>query len=144
MGDVSLLTVISTAFERPQPAAEIVQGIASRSKIAFRLNGATTSYLDFEANTVTESTLRSEFMNLFNIRCPPSLNNQDATPSIVYVNEFEGSNSFNETFNIEDQAFCGRSALTSSRQCLVCENTVIADYFCFAYKITTGNSIFLK
>ncbi|CAM4838515.1 unnamed protein product [Rotaria magnacalcarata] len=144
MGDVSLLTVISTAFERPQTAAEIVQGIASRSKIAFRLNGATTSYLDFEANAVTESTLRSEFMNLFNIRCPPSLNNRHATPSIVHVNEFEVSNSFNETFNIEDQAFCGRSALTSSRQCLVCENTFIADYFCFAYKITTGNLIFLN
>ncbi|CAF3272452.1 unnamed protein product [Rotaria sp. Silwood2] len=144
MGDVQLLTVISTAFSRPQTATEIVRGIASGLKIAFRLNGATTNFLDFRQDDISETTLRTEFMNLFNIRCPPSLNNQQAAPSIVYINEFEISSPYDETFIITDMAFCGRRALTNSNEYLVNGNTLNAEYMCFAYKITTRNPIFMN
>ncbi|CAF3773837.1 unnamed protein product [Rotaria sp. Silwood1] len=144
MGDVPLLTVISTAFSRPQTATEIVQGIASGLKIAFRLNGAITNYLNFREDDISETTLETEFMNLFNIRCPPSLNNQQAAPSIVYINEFEISSPYDETFIITDMAFCGRRALTNSNEYLVNGNTLTAEYMCFAYKITTTDPIFMN
>jgi hypothetical protein len=141
MGDVPLFTVISTAYNQTQTATEIVQGIASNSKIAFQLDGATTSYLNFRGENITDDTLTSEFMNLFNIRCPPSLNNPDTTQSIVYTEEFEASDSYDETFDITDMAFCGRGALRNSSQYLIDGNTLIADYMCFAYKIAIGGSI---
>ncbi|CAF3595884.1 unnamed protein product [Rotaria sordida] len=141
MGDVSPFTVISAAYNQTQRATEIVQGIPSNSKIAFQLDGATTSYLNFRDDNITDAILRDEFMNLFNIRCPPSLNNPLTTPSIVYTEEFEVTGSFDESFDIKDMAFCGRGALRNSSQNLIYGNTLIADYMCFAYKIVIGGSI---
>lgn len=144
MGDVPLFTVISTAYNQTQTSTEIVQGIASNTMIAFQLDGATTDYLDFLDQNITDATITSEFMNLFSIRCPPSLNNINTTQSIVYVEEFEDSGSYDQTFDITDMAFCGRGALRNSSQNLIYGNTLVADYMCFAYKIATGGSITLN
>jgi hypothetical protein len=89
MGDVPPLTIISSAFVSPQNATEVVKGNASNLKLAFELDGATTHFLDFWNDEITDEVLQNEFGELFTIRCPPSLNNQEATPSIIYVQEFE-------------------------------------------------------
>ncbi|CAF1349598.1 unnamed protein product, partial [Rotaria sp. Silwood1] len=88
MGDVPLLNVISTAVNEPN-VTETVQGVASGTKLAFQLDGAMTRYLDFVNNNLTEANLTLAINELFTIRCPVSLNNPQATPSIVYVQEFE-------------------------------------------------------
>jgi hypothetical protein len=137
MGDIPLLTIISSAFDSPQNASEIVKGVASGSKLAFELDGATTHFLDLWDDNITDDVLQNEFHELFNIRCPPSLNNQDATPSIVYVDEFETEIVYDETTAITDMAFCGHSSTTAgpySEVLLVNGNTQTADYMCFAYK----------
>lgn len=143
MGDVPLLTVISQGSNRPQEATEYIQGVASGTKIAFRLDGARTNYLDYQYEELTESTIRSEFLNLFNIRCPPSLNNPQASPLIVYVNEFENSDSYDQTSIINDMAFCGHSAFTASNGSLVEGNMQTADYMCFAYKVVSQDYIIM-
>ena len=141
MGDVPPLTFISTAFNQTQTAKEIVRGSPSNSKIAFQLDEATTSYLNFRDDNITDAILTNEFMNLFDIRCPPSLNNPQVTSSIVYVEEFEASSSYDQGLDVTDMAFCGRGALRNSSQSLIHGNQIFADYMCFAYKIATGSSI---
>lgn len=134
MGDVSLLTIISTAFSNPQYATENVQGVASGAKLAFRLDGATTNYLNFRTSVVTNTMLTDAFNQLFTIQCPPSLYDQQASSSIVYVNEAETATSYNDSVIVTDIAFCGRNAITNGL--LVTSNTLPADYMCFAYKIS--------
>ena len=140
MGDVPLFTVISTAFNQTQTGTEIVRGIASNTMIALQLDGATTSYLNFRDDNITDDILSSEFINLFSIRCPPSLNNPQVTPSIIYMEEFELSSTFDDSYDVTDMAFCGRGALRNSSQYLIYGNSLIADYMCFAYKIAAGGS----
>ncbi|CAF4578219.1 unnamed protein product, partial [Rotaria socialis] len=53
MGDVPLLTCISTSSNVPN-ITEVVQGIASDSKIAFELDGQLTNYIDFINSNVTQ------------------------------------------------------------------------------------------
>ncbi|CAF3962866.1 unnamed protein product [Rotaria sp. Silwood2] len=138
MGDVSLLTIISTAFINPQYAIESVQGVASGTKLAFRLDGATSSYFDFRTSVVTNVMLANAFNQLFTIRCPPSLYDQQATSSIVYSNEFETANPYNDSIITSNMAFCGRGALTSDY--LVIGNMQPAEYMCFAYKIPPNSA----
>ncbi|CAF4747535.1 unnamed protein product, partial [Rotaria magnacalcarata] len=68
---------------------EVIQGVASGKQLAFQLDGATTRYLDLITGNLTQANLTFAFNELFAIRCPVSLNNQQATSSIVYVQEFE-------------------------------------------------------
>ncbi|CAF4711461.1 unnamed protein product, partial [Rotaria magnacalcarata] len=56
MGDVPLLTCISTSSNVPN-ITEVVQGIASDSKIAFELDGQLTNYIDFINSNVTQADL---------------------------------------------------------------------------------------
>lgn len=141
MGDVSSLTIISTAYTSPQNATERVRGLGSGLRLAFRLNGLTTNYLNFGDADITNETLKTEFMSLSDIRCPPSINNAQATPSIMYVNDFEVTRSYDDPFTIRNMAFCGRSALTDLSQPLVIGNPLEVEYMCFAYKIPTGSPI---
>jgi hypothetical protein len=130
MGDVPLVTCISTSDNTPV-INETVQGVASGTNIAFVLNGMTTDYIDFTTN-VTQGNLMSEFNQLFSIQCPVSINNAQATQSIVYLQDFEAGCTFDET-NIRSNAFCGQCSLTGNT--LVTGNTRGGNYLCFAYKI---------
>ncbi|CAM2722167.1 unnamed protein product [Rotaria socialis] len=131
MGDVPLLNIISTATNQPN-ITETVQGVASGTKLAFQLDGVTTSYLDLTNSNLTQSNVTSNFNQLFSIRCPVSLNNLQATSSIVYVQEFEANCVYDET-RITSNAFCGQCSLIGNT--LVSENTHSANYLCFAYRI---------
>ncbi|CAF4657274.1 unnamed protein product [Rotaria sp. Silwood1] len=111
MGDVPPLTVISTGFSGTVNATEIIRGVPSASKIAFQLDGAITNYLNFRDDDITSAILTNEFKNLFNIRCPPSLNDPQVAPTVVYSDEFEEPSPYDDTFTIEDMAFCGRGAV---------------------------------
>ena len=91
MGDVPPLTYISKLYNQTQSGIEIVRGVPSNSKIAFQLDGATTNYLNFRDDNITDAILESEFKNLFSIRCPPSLNDPQTTTSIIYSEEFEST-----------------------------------------------------
>ena len=146
MGDVPPLVIISSIFANARNATEIVAGVASGSKLAFQLDGAITKYLDFWNENITNEILQNTFREIFTIRCPPSLNNQQVTPSIVYVNDFETSNSYDETTPLVDSAFCGRNRATysGSTLSLVTENNIAATYMCFAYKIPTGTTIIMN
>lgn len=130
MGDVPLLTVVSNSVNEPN-VTETVQGVASGTKIAFQLEEAITSYFDFVNTNVTQASLTSALNEIFTIRCPVSLNNPKAVPSIVYVQEFETC-TFDETL-IRSSAFCGQCS--SRGNTLVSGNTQAANYLCFAYKI---------
>ncbi|CAF4171105.1 unnamed protein product [Rotaria magnacalcarata] len=130
MGNVPLVTCISTSRNTPV-INETVQGVASNTAIAFSLNGMTTDYIDFTTN-VTQANLTAEFNKLFSILCPISINNAQATQSIVYLQDFETDCVFDET-NIRSNAFCGQCSLTSNT--LVTGNTRSGNYLCFAYKI---------
>ncbi|CAF3294041.1 unnamed protein product [Rotaria sp. Silwood2] len=141
MGDVPPLTVISTGFSGIVNATEITRGVSSASKIAFQLDGAITNYLNFRDDDITSAILTNEFKNLFNIRCPPSLYDPQVAPTIVYSDEFEEPSPYDDTFTIEDMAFCGRGAVRNSTVHIVYGNTQAADYMCFAYKINTGSSM---
>ncbi|CAF3361993.1 unnamed protein product [Rotaria sp. Silwood1] len=143
MGDVSLLTIISIAFINPQYVIESVQGVASGTKLAFRLDGATSNYFDFRTGVVTNAMLTNSFNQLFTIRCPPSLYDQQTISSIVYSNEFETANPYDDSIIITNMAFCGRDALTSGY--LVIGNMRPADYMCFAYKIPpSGGTVIMR
>ncbi|CAF3361139.1 unnamed protein product [Rotaria sp. Silwood1] len=143
MGDVSLLTIISIAFINPQYVIESVQGVASGTKLAFRLDGATSNYFDFRTGVVTNAMLTNSFNQLFTIRCPPSLYDQQIISSIVYSNEFETANPYDDSIIITNMAFCGRDALTSGY--LVIGNMRPADYMCFAYKIPpSGGTVIMR
>lgn len=139
MGDVPPLRFISTANNQSRTAIEIVQGVSSNAKIAFELDGMITSYMDFQNNAVTSAILTNEFQNLFSIKCPPSLVNQAATPSIIYAEDFEQVNNYDDQSELRDVAFCGRGSMKTSTQQLVFGNSLYADFMCFAYKVAVGN-----
>ena len=121
MGDVQPLTMISKAFNQTQTSVEIVRGVSPGPKLALQLDGATTSYLNFRDDNITDAILTEEFQNLFKIRCPPSLNNPQLAPSIVYVEEFESSISSDQTLDVTDVSFCGRGSMRNSTLNLVLE-----------------------
>jgi len=131
MGNVPLLTVITTS-SNPANVTEIIPGVASGSKIAFHLDGATTRYMDLINSSSTSSNVSTVFDELFSIRCPVSMNNQQATPSIVYVQDFETNCVYDET-PMATRAFCGKCSLVGNT--LVSSNTRGADYLCFAYRL---------
>lgn len=84
MGDVPLLTLISS-FNTYQPNVTVIQqGNATGSRIAFELDGSTTTYFDFTSDNPPDgSMLENEFKSVFSIRCPQSLINKAEDPSIV-------------------------------------------------------------
>mgnify|MGYP001085429075 CR=1 FL=1 len=144
MGDVPLLTIISTDYSSPQYAIEIQQGVSSGTHLAFDLDGAVTNYLDFWGETITTGMLRKEINALFSIRCPPSLNNQEADSSIVYVEEFERNDTYNENILLSDVAFCNRGAYSANNPVrLVVGNSQPAEYICFAYKLENNAALTL-
>src|SRR5437868_3613919 len=59
MGDVPPLTVISWAYTSPQNATVVVKGVASGSQLGFELNGATTHFLDFWNDNITNQILQT-------------------------------------------------------------------------------------
>ncbi|UJR08495.1 hypothetical protein I4U23_012761 [Adineta vaga] len=139
MGDVPLLTIISSAYNIPQNATEIIQGVASGSKLAFQLEDQTTQYLDLSADFLTNAILEDQFEELFNIQCPPSLYTPDADSSIVHVEEFETLTTSNGVSPMTNTVFCGRkAALVNNYQNLITDNSELADYMCFAYKLPNG------
>jgi hypothetical protein len=131
MGDVPLVTCVSTAVNTPN-VTEMVQGMASGSKIAFEFDGALTNYFDFVNNNISATDLRSTLNQLFSIQCPISLNNADEIPSIVYLEDFETSCSYDET-SITTNAFCGQCSQIGNT--VVNGNTKTGNYLCFAYKL---------
>jgi hypothetical protein len=139
MGDVPLLTCISTSTNTLN-VTEVVQGISSGSKIAFDFDGLLTSYIDFDNGTVTQTKLRSIINQVFSIQCPISLYNAQATPSIVYVEDFETNCVYDET-SITSDAFCGQCSQTGNQ--LVSSNTQSGNYLCFAYKLLSKYTITL-
>ncbi len=139
MGNVPLVTCISTATNLPI-VTETVQGIASGSKLAFEFDGALTNYVDFVNGNVTGSNLLSTFNELFSIQCPISLNNVEATPSIVYLQDFETNCYYDET-SITVNAFCGQCSQVTAT--VVNGNTKIGNYLCFAYKLSHDYVILL-
>lgn len=134
MGNVSLLTVITTS---PNPAnvTEVILGVASGSKIAFRLDGATTRYIDLINSSSISPNVSTVFDEIFSIRCPVSMNNQQASSSIVYVQDFETNCVYDET-PLTNKAFCGKCSQVGNT--LVSGNTRAADYLCFAYRISNS------
>jgi hypothetical protein len=139
MGDVPLVTCISTSTNTPN-VTETVQGVASGSQIAFEFDGALTSYIDFVNGNITQGNLISIFNQLFSIQCPISLYNAQATPSIVYVQDFETNCIYDET-SITSDAFCGQCSQTGNT--LVNGNTQGGNYLCFAYKLLSNYIITL-
>ena len=131
MGDVPLLTCISTSYNMPN-VTEVVQGIGSGSKIAFELDGQLTNYIDFVNTNVTQPDLYSAINDLFSIKCPPSINNPGVTSSIVYSQDFESNCIYDDT-PITTNAFCGKCSLNGNR--LVNTNSRAGNYLCFAYRI---------
>ncbi|CAF3637436.1 unnamed protein product [Rotaria sp. Silwood1] len=131
MGNVPLLTCISTSSNTPI-IIEVVQGVDSGSKIAFELDGQLTNYIDFVNSNVTQDDIYSEIKNLFNIQCPPSINNAKLTTSIVYLEDFETNCIYDET-SITTNAFCGQCSLNGNT--LVNGNNQTGNYLCFAYRI---------
>ncbi|CAF1377186.1 unnamed protein product, partial [Adineta steineri] len=132
MDNVPLLTCISTSTNPPN-VTEIVQGVASGSQIAFEFDGQLTEYIDFTNNSISSSKLQSIFNEVFSIQCPISLNNIEATTSIVYLEDFETNCYYDET-NIELNAFCGQCSQVTN--VVVNGNTQIGNYLCFAYKLS--------
>jgi len=131
MGDVPLLTCISTSSNAPN-VSELVQGVASGSKIAFELDGQLTDYIDFDNTNVTQANLYTTINNLFGIQCPPSINNPIVTTSIVYLQDFESNCVYDET-PVTTNAFCGQCS--SNGNTLVSSNSRVGNYLCFAYRI---------
>ncbi|CAF1300760.1 unnamed protein product, partial [Adineta ricciae] len=132
MGNVPLVTCISTATNSPN-VTETTQGVASGSQIAFEVDGQLTNYIDFQNNAPSSSNLQSIFNQVFSIQCPVSLNNPQAAPSIVYLQDFETNCYYDET-KIESIAFCGQcSQITNT---VVNGNTQPGNYLCFAYKLS--------
>ncbi len=131
MGDVPLITYIS-ASTNTLNVTEVVQGISSDSQIAFDFDGSLTSYIDFDNGTVTQTKLTSIINQVFSIQCPISLYNAQATPSIVYVQDFETNCVYDET-SITSDAFCGQCSQTGN--VVVSSNTQSGNYLCFAYKL---------
>jgi hypothetical protein len=138
MGDVPLLTCISSSTNAPN-ATEVVQGVASGSKIAFALDGQLTNYVDFTTN-VTNTSLYTTINNLFGIRCPPSINNPTVTPSIVYLQDFE--NCVYDDTPVTTNAFCGQCS--SNTNILIGSNSASGNILCFAYRVLNSYVIYLN
>ena len=130
MGDVPLLTCVSTSINTPN-VTEAVQGVASGSKIAFALDGQLTNYIDY-TNNVTQAQIYKSINNIFSIQCPPSINNAQLTPSIGYVQDYETSCVYDET-PITTKAFCGQCSYNGNT--IISSNTASGNYLCFAYRI---------
>ena len=141
MGDVPLLTIISSFNTNQNNVTVIQQGIADGSRIAFELDGSITNYIDFSADIPpTNMMLENELKSLFAIRCPSSLIDKAADSSIVYADDFETSSIYYNTVNdLLTNAFCGRSSTTSGW--LIPSNDEEAEYFCFAYMLTVDTTI---
>ncbi|CAF0819146.1 unnamed protein product [Rotaria sp. Silwood1] len=131
MGNVPLLTCISTSSNTPN-ITEVVQGVASGSKIAFELDGQLTNYIDFVNSNVTQADIYTIINDLFIIQCPSSINNAKLTTSIVYLQDFETNCIYDET-SITTNAFCGQCSLNGNT--LVNGNNKTGNYLCFAYRI---------
>jgi hypothetical protein len=130
MGDVPLLTCVSSSPNTPN-VTEVVQGVASGSKIAFAFDGQLTDYIDFTTN-VTQANLYATINNVFGIQCPPSINNPIITTSIVYSQDFESNCVYDET-PVRTNAFCGQCSFNGDT--LLSSNTQTGNYLCFAYRI---------
>lgn len=132
MGDVPLLTCISNSPNQPN-VTEVTPGVDSGSRIAFALDGQLTDYIDFVNTNVTQASLRQTFNNLFSIQCPPSINDPQAAPSIVYIQDFESNCVYDDT-PLTTQAFCGQCSYNGNS--LISENTASGHILCFAYRVT--------
>lgn len=129
MGNVPLLTCVSTSPNAPI-VIEVVQGVASGSKIAFELDGQLTDYIDYTAN-VTQAQIYASFNNIFGIQCPPSIIDPQ-TPTVVYARDFESNCVYDET-PVTMNAFCGQCS--SNGNTVVSGNTASGNILCFAYRL---------
>ena len=132
MGEVPLLTCITSSLANTPIITEIVQGINSGSKILFSLDDQLTNSIDFTKSNITQASLLTTFNTLFSIRCPPSINNAQITSSIVYLQDFETNCIYDDT-PITTNAFCGQCSYTGNT--LVNRNTRSGNYTCFAYRL---------
>ena len=144
MGDVPLLKCISSSPMGPN-VTETTQGIASGSKVAFEFDGQLTEYIDFINTNMTQASLRTMINNVFTIRCPPSINDARATPSITLVRDFESDCIYDDN-PITDNAFCGQCSYMGNN--LLYGNTGLGNYLCFAYRTSdiylTTMTIYVK
>ena len=129
MGNVPLITCVSTSPNQPT-VTELVQGVASGGKLAFALDGQLTNYINYTAN-VTQAQILQSIKNIFGIQCPPSINNPQATPSIVYSQDFENC-VYDET-PVTTNAFCGQCSFNGNS--LLSGNTATGNVLCFAYRV---------
>jgi hypothetical protein len=136
MGNVPLLTCASTSSTPPN-VTEVVQGVASGSKIAFALDGQLTNYIDYTAN-VTQAQIYTTINNIFGIQCPPSINNAQSTMSIVYLQDYESNCVYDET-PVTTNAFCGKCSYSGNT--LIPYNTASGNYLCFAYRILNNYAL---
>jgi hypothetical protein len=130
MGDVPLLTCVSTSPNSPN-VTEVVQGVASGSKIAFALDEQLTNYIDYTASP-TQAQIYTTINNIFSIQCPPSINSAQLTPSVVYSQDYESNCVYDET-PITTNAFCGQCSYNGNT--IISSNTASGNYLCFAYRI---------
>lgn len=140
MGNVSPLVLISRATSNPTNATEITQGPESSSHVAFELDGRITQYIDLSNINDRSSDINNKIRDLFAIRCPPSLYDQDSTNTIVYSNEFENGYTHDDSQMSSDQCFCGRAALSGTTGILVNSNARRGQIICFAYRIPSYGS----
>lgn len=139
MGDVPLMTCASTSPNLPS-IVEVVQGVASGSKIAFELDGQLTNYIDYTAN-LTQAQISASFNRIFGIQCPPSINNPTTTPSISYAQDFESNCVYDET-PVTTNAFCGQCS--SNGNTIVAANTASGSILCFAYRLLNDYGRFIS
>lgn len=129
MGDVPLITCVSSS-PNPPTVTQLVQGVASGSKLAFALDGQLTSYIDY-TNNVTQAQIYKSINNIFGIQCPPSINDPVTTRSIVVSRDFENC-VYDET-PVTTNAFCGQCSFNGNT--LISGNTAAGNILCFAYRI---------
>lgn len=129
MGDVPLITCVSSS-PNPPSVTQLVQGVASGSKLAFALDGQLTDYIDYTTN-VTQAQIYNNINNIFGIQCPPSINDPITTPSIVLSRDFENC-VYDET-PVTTNAFCGQCSFNGNT--LIAGNTAAGSILCFAYRI---------
>ena len=129
MGDVPLLTCISSSTNAPV-IIETTQGVASETKVAFELDGQLSDFVDLTATNQTQ--LKDTLNKMFGIRCPPSINNRQATPGIVYAQDYE-TNCVYDATSVTTNAFCGQCSYNGNT--LISSNSQSANYLCFAYRI---------
>ena len=142
MGNVPLLTCISSSSSIAPNVTETVQGVASGAQTAFALDGQLTDYIDFTSNATTNTTLYNTINKLFGIRCPPSIVNQQLTSSIVYADDFETNCVYDQSIPITTNAFCGQCSINSN--VIISSNTQYGNYLCFAYRVLNSYVISLN